>query len=109
MLSGKGRATGVRRIGHIVTNTLNLVPSTQKWTAMGGSARLQGALLPPARRKAGVGTLAGPHLVAALDLIPEQLRLPQPSAWSQHSLWPLRRCHLSHIWLAVTCLPPADA
>ena len=90
MPNGEGSADMVMSICHIITNTLNLVKSTQKRTAMGVSACLQGALLPPARRKAGVGPLAGPHLVAALDLIPEQLRLPQPSAWPQHSLWPLR-------------------
>ena len=92
-------------IGHIITNDLNLVPITLKWTGIGVVPRLQGALLPPARCEAGVGPLAGPHLVAALNLIPKQLCLPQPSAWSQHSFRPLQHRILSHIWLALTCLP----
>ena len=54
-------------------------------------ARLQGALLPAARREAGVAALAGPHAVAALHLVPEQLRLAQARPGAQHNLGPLRR------------------
>ena len=52
---------------------------------------LQGALLPAAGREAGVGALAGPHPVPALDVVPEQLRLAQPCARAQHHLGALHR------------------
>ena len=86
MRCGEGKAEGVTLIGHIITNDLNLVPITLKWTGIGVVPRLQGALLPAAGRESGVGPLARPNLVATLDLIPEQLCLSQARPRPQHSL-----------------------
>lgn len=71
MMSAQQRTSGSEHKGH-TAKTLTT------------AAHLQRSLFPSSGCKDGMGSLAGPHLVTALYLIPEQLRLSQPCARAQH-------------------------